>query len=310
MNPTRKRGLIIALGCYLIWGLLPIYWKLLSAVPSSEVQGQRMVWACVFVVGFCLVTKQHFAGLLKERRAVKTFALTAVFITINWSTYIYTVNSGHIVESAMGYYINPLLTILIGVFFFHEKLTKGQTIATVLAIIGVAYFAISYGRFPILGIFLAVSWALYASVKKWGGYPSAQGLAVESLFVGALGLVCVIASLFVPTLWTMLTPNVTPGPIAVYDARLIMVLFVLSGVLTWIPLQLFAEATNTIPMVWISFCQYLSPTIALCVGVFLFGESFTPAHFVLFGCLWAGIAAIAVEAIIHSRHSKRETASD
>ena len=306
MKGSRGKGLLIALACYALWGLLPIFWKFLSGVPSSLVQAQRMVWCFACVIAFCALTKRDFRPLFRDPRAVRTFLLSGVLCTVNWTTYVITVNSGNIVESAIGYYINPLLSILFGLIVFKERLTKAQIAATALAAIGVVFFTVSYGRVPVLALILAVSFALYGVVKKRGGYPSVEGMAVESTFTGAAGLLALAVGSFVPGLWEGLTPVTAASPLAwTGGGAVLMLLFVLSGFFTWLPLQLFSEAANRIPLTWVGFCQYLSPTLALLVGVFLFGEPFTFAHGVLFGCLWVGIALIAAEAVVRSRKGAR-----
>ena len=297
--------MLVALACYAIWGTLPIFWKFLSATPSSLVQVQRMIWCFACVVAFCAVTHRDFRRLFREPRAVKTFILSGALCTVNWTTYVITVNSGNIVESALGYYINPLLSILIGTAFFKEKLSKAQAVATALAVIGVAFFTVSYGQVPVYALILAVSFAAYGAVKKWGGYPSVEGMAVESTFTGGAGLLGLAVGCLVPGLWETLTPVTAASSLAWTDGgAVLMLLFMLGGFFTWLPLQLFSEAANRIPLTWIGFCQYLSPTLALIIGVFMFGEPFTFAHGVLFGCLWAGIALIAVEALVRSRARK------
>ena len=303
MQDSRVKGLLVAIACYAIWGTLPIFWKTLSAVPSSLVQTQRMIWCFVCVVAFCAITRRSFGYLFKEPRAVKTLIVSGVLCTINWTTYVITVNSGNIVESALGYYINPLISILIGLVFFKEKLSPAQVAATVLAVIGVVSFTVSYGQVPVMGLILAFSFGAYGAVKKWGGYPSVEAMAVESTFTGAVGLLAfAIISCLAPGLWETLTPVTDVSSLAWTGGGVVLVvLFILGGFFTWLPLQLFSEAANRIPLTWVGFCQYLSPTLALLVGVFMFGEPFTSAHGVLFGCLWGGIALIALEAIVHSR---------
>lgn len=302
MQDSRGKGLLVAIACYAIWGTLPIFWKFLSAVPSSLVQVQRMIWCFACVVGFCILTRRNFRPLFGDPRAVRTFLLSGALCTVNWTTYVITVNSGNIVESAIGYYINPLLSILIGMVVFKERLSKAQAAATILAAVGVAFFTVSYGQVPVMALILAVSFAAYGAVKKRGGYPSVEGMAVESTFTGAAGLAALAVGCFIPGLWESLTPVTAASPMAWTDGgAMLMLLFVLGGFFTWLPLQLFSEAANRIPLSWIGFCQYLSPTLALLVGVFLFGEPFTFAHAVLFACLWIGIALIALEAFARSR---------
>lgn len=302
MNNSRGKGLLIALSCYVIWGLLPIFWKLLSAEPSSSVQVQRMFWCFFFVAAFCLITHRDFLPLFKDRRAIKTFLASGILCTVNWTTYVITVNSGNIVESAIGYYINPLISIILGLVVFGERLSKAQVAATALAVIGIAFFTFNYGKLPVLGLVLALSFGAYGAVKKWGGYPSVEGMMIESTFTGAAGLAGIAIGLLVPGLWEGLTPVTAASPIAWTEGGAVLVaLFALGGFFTWLPLQLFSEAANRIPLSWIGFCQYLSPTLALLVGVFLFGEPFTFAHGVLFACLWTGIALIVIETLARKR---------
>ena len=305
MKSSQGKGLLIALACYTIWGTLPIFWKFLSAVPSSLVQVQRMIWCFACIVAFCAITHRNFRPLFKDPRAVRTFLISGALCTVNWTTYVITVNSGNVVESAIGYYMNPLLSILLGLVVFKEKLSKAQVAATVLAVVGVAYFTVSYGRVPIMALILAVSFAAYGAVKKWGGYPSVEGMAVESTFTGACGALALAVGSFIPGMWEALTPVTAVSSLAWTEGgAMLLLLFVLAGFFTWLPLQLFSEAANRIPLSWVGFCQYLAPTLALLVGVFLFGEPFTFAHAVLFGCLWAGIALIAFEAFVRSRSQR------
>ena len=302
MKNDQVKGLLIALSCYVLWGLLPIFWKLLSATPSSFVQVQRMVWCFACVIVFCAVTKKNFRHLFGDPRAVKTFLVSGLLCTINWTTYVITVNSGNVIESAIGYYMNPLVSIVCGLVFFGERLTKAQVVATALAVVGIVFFTVNYGRLPIMGIILALSFGVYGVVKKRGGYPSVEGMAVESTFTGCAGFIGLAIGSFVPSLWETLTPVTAASPLAWTDGGVVLiVLFVLSGFFTWLPLQLFSEAANRIPLSWVGFCQYLSPTLALLVGVFLFGEPFTFAHGVLFVCLWSGIALIVIETLLRIR---------
>lgn len=305
MSDAHKKGLLVALACYAIWGTLPIFWKFLSATPSSLVQVQRMVWCCVCVIAFCAITRRDFRRLFGEPRAVKTFLLSGLLCTVNWTTYVITVNSGNIVESAIGFYINPLLSILVGLVFFKERLSRAQAAATALAVVGVAAFTVGYGKVPVYAIVLATTFAAYGAVKKWGGYPSVEGMAVESTMTGAAGLIAMAIGCLIPGLWENLTPVTAASSLAWTEGGPVLVLlFALGGFFTWLPLQLFSEAANRIPLSWVGFCQYLSPTLALIIGVAMFGEPFTTSHAVLFGCLWAGIALIAVEALARSRKER------
>jgi len=205
------------------------------------------------------------------------------------------------VECALGYYINPLVTILIGLFFFHERLSRAQAIAFVLAAIGVIYFTIGYGHFPWLAIGLALSFGSYGAVKKWGAYPALQGMALESIFTSIMGLGFMIAGAITPAFW-QLTPVTDVNPLAVGNPVIVVALLIFGGFVTFAPLQLFASAANKVPLKILGFAQYLSPTINLILALLLFGEPFTLAHGVCFGCIWLGIVCIVIEALRESQH--------
>ncbi|MBQ6454303.1 MAG: EamA family transporter RarD, partial [Coriobacteriales bacterium] len=283
-----------------------IYWKLLSAVPALQVLANRMVWSAVFVALFCLATHTSIKPLLQQKRAVGTFVVAAIIVTFNWGIYIWGINAGHVVECALGYYINPLVTILIGLFFFHERLSRAQAIAFVLAAIGVIYFTVGYGHFPWLAIGLALSFGSYGAVKKWGAYPALQGMALESIFTSILGLGFMLAGAIIPAFW-QLTPVTDVSPLAVGNSVIVVLLLIFGGFVTFALLQLFASAANKVPLKILGFVQYLSPTINLILALLLFGEPFTLAHGICFGCIWLGIACIVIEAL---RESKREHAKE
>ncbi len=306
-DAKTKRGIATAIGCYVLWGLLPLFWKFLSAVSSFEVLANRMFWCLICVLLFCsVIRKTKFTHLFKDRRAVKTFLCSGALVTVNWGVYIWAVNSGNVAESALGYYINPLVSILFGLLFFHERLSKAQIIAFVLAIFGVGFLTVNYGRFPWIALTLALSFGAYGAVKKRGGYPSVPGMAVESTFTGLLGLALMVVGFFIPGIWEV-TPVTSISPFAAYAPWLVAALLVLSGLATFLPLQLFAEAANSIPLVLLGFIQYLSPTIALAMAVFVFGEPFTLAHAVCFACIWTGIACIIIETLYTARKNKNQS---
>lgn len=298
MSKDERRGTIAGLFCYLFWGLAPIYWKWLDAVDPLEVIGQRIIWCFVLMVLICLILRIDFIGILKNKRALKYLGVAAVLISINWGVYIYAVATDRIVHTAMGYYTNPLVSILFGVVFFKERLSKLQLGAVLLCAIGVLFFLYDYGELPWISLVLAFSFGMYGAVKKRGGYPAIPALAVESTLALPLALMAVGASIYLTGSHAFL------GDISSVQGWTTTALIIGAGAITAIPLVLFAKAANSIPLTMLGFIQYVSPTIALLLGVFAYGEPFTTAHAVCFGCIWAGLALASVDTIRKSRAAK------
>lgn len=302
---TDRTGFLQGLGCYLLWGVMSLYWNLLSAVPALQVLSWRMAWSAVFVIVLCVVVKRtRFLHLLRDPRAVRTFVASGLIITVNWGVYVYAASTGHVLETSVGYYLCPLCAIALGMVVFRERLTRMQWVATALAAVGVAFFIVVHGGEYWIILGLAISFSVYGAVKKKGGYPALQGMAFESLITGILGVVLLAAGAVVPWIWQF-TPAV-PNAIAVYDPTLLAVLLVGSGVLTAVPLLLYSAAANRISMTMIGFLEYVSPTMSLVLAVGFFGEEFTLAHGVCLGLIWLGIAGIAVEAALRARRFTME----
>lgn len=299
---TDRTGFLQGLGCYLLWGVMSLYWNLLSAIPALQVLSWRMAWSAVFVIVLCVVVKRtRFLHLLRDPRAVRTFVASGLIITVNWGVYVYAASTGHVLETSVGYYLCPLCAIALGMAVFRERLTRMQWVATALAAAGVAFFIVVHGGEYWIILALAISFSVYGAVKKKGGYPALQGMAFESLITGVLGVVLLAAGAMAPWIW-QLTPAV-PNAIAVYDPALLAALLVGSGVLTAVPLLLYSAAANRISMTMIGFLEYVSPTMSLILAVGFFGEEFTVAHGVCLGLIWLGIAGIAVEAALRSRRA-------
>ena len=302
---TDKVGFLEGLGCYLLWGVMPLYWKLLSAVPALEVLAWRMVWSCAFVLALCvLVRRTKFLYLFRDPRAVRTFLVAGLIITCNWGVYVWAATSGHVLETSIGYYLCPLCSIALGLLVFKERLTPMQKVATVLAAVGVGYFMMAHGGQIWIAFALALTFGVYGAVKKRGGYPALPGMAFESLLTGVIGVAALLVGAVAPWIWQVAPP--TPDPLAVKDPVAVMALLAGCGLLTAVPLLLFAGAANRVSMTVIGFIQYVSPTIALVLAVTFFNEEFTVAHGVCFALIWLGIAAVAVEAALDVRRRARK----
>jgi len=288
-------GLLMSSAAFVIWGLLPLYWKWVSAITPYEIFAQRVVWSLIFVLILMRnkATLQNFIQVIKQpENLIKTIA-PAIFISFNWLTYIWGVNNGFVLEASLGYYINPLVLTLFGRIFFKEHLTRDQKIGISFAMIGVVYKTFTYGRVPYIAIILAFSFAIYGLLKKKSTFTSLTGLGVETLLIGIPAII---------TLFYYESQNMgIVGNLPSYYWLRIM----LSGVLTATPLLLYSEGTKRLPLSIIGFLQYIAPTISLFLGIFIFKESFDLSSLVAFVFIWIGLAIFTREQIILFRAQKK-----
>ncbi len=285
-RPDARTGTIYALLAYSTWGLLPIYWKLLGAASAVEVLSHRMIWSAVFLVGILLAQRrlEDLQMLLRSPRKVLVLLLTASLLTFNWGLYIYGVNSDRVVEASLGYYINPLVTVLLGFIFLKERLYRGQQVAVALAVVGVGYFIWQLGTVPWIALALAISFAFYGLLRKVAAVAPLVGLAVETLLITPLVLLVVS--------WLAVNGQGHFG-----ESLPITLLFVGAGVATSMPLLWFNKAAKQLTLATLGFFQYLAPSLSLLLGVFVYDEPFTPVHAVTFGCIWAALLLYSVTAL-------------
>lgn len=284
-----RQGLIAAAAAYLIWGLFPIYWKLLQAVPAPQIMAHRIVWCLMFVAAW-LTLRDGWAWLRQiSPKLLGMLATSALLIAANWWLYIWAVNAGHIVETSLGYFINPLVSVLMGVLILRERLNRMQWLAVAIAAIGVVWLTWQAGRLPWIALCLALSFGGYGLIRKLAVVPSVQGLAVESglLFLPALGFL----------LWS---ESAGSGSFGHLGARIDLVL-IASGLVTALPLVLFAIGARRIPLSMVGILQYLAPTLQLGCGVLLFGEPFTRVQAVGFGCIWMALVLYASDGLWRAR---------
>ncbi|KZM56953.1 EamA family transporter RarD [Geobacillus stearothermophilus] len=278
----EKQGVLYTAASYLLWGVLPLYWKLLEARPALEILAHRIIWSFAFMIILLAATGQ-LGAWRREIRAMRRqpalawgIAAAAVLISANWFIYIWAVNHRHIVEASLGYYINPLISVALGMIVLRERLNIGQWLSFLLAAAGVAVMAVEYGSFPWISLALALSFGFYGLVKKLASVDSSIGLALETMAVMPLSAIYV--------LWLY---HETPS--LVHAAWWQWALLLGSGPATAVPLLYFAKGAKRVSMTMLGFLQYISPTISLLLGVFLFGEPFTKAHFYAFSCIWAAL---------------------
>ena len=270
---------------YLLWGLLPIYWKFLDKVNAQEILASRIIWSFVFMMVVLFLTKklgllsQTLKGFALNKKQMYALIIASLLISINWFTYIWAVNSGHMVEASLGYYINPLVSILLGMIVLKEKLSAVQYISFGFAAIGVLIISLSYGQFPWIAVVLALSFGLYGLAKKLINVDSAVGLTLETLAVTPIAVIYMIF-LIVNGSNSFLTAGVGVGT----DLLLIG-----AGVVTAVPLLYFAKGAQKIPMSLLGFLQYISPTLTLILGVFVYHEHFSKLQFISFMFIWLAL---------------------
>ena len=283
-----KKGLACGLGAYVLWGVLPVYWKLLDDVLPFEILSSRFMWSCVFVA-LLIIFQGKLPLFLTEVKSIfssfKTGAamVSAAFvISINWGSFIWAVNNGHIVETSMGYYINPLVSVLFAVLFLRERLNKMQIAAVLCACVGVASMVWSFGKLPWVSLTLAISFALYGLIKKLLPVSSLTSIMLETLIITPLAL------MYEYTLWQQGVSFYASG-----DTQ-VLCLLAGAGAVTAVPLLLFTAGAKLLPLKIIGFLQYISPTLTLLLGVFVYGEPFTGSHLLAFGWIWAALALFVV----------------
>jgi len=287
-----RAGLIVFLA-YVIWGLMPFYWKAMKSVDASVILGHRAVWSVVFTMLLLLAKgklRETFAKVKSEPRTAALLFASSITIAANWFLYIYAVNHGHIMQTSLGYFINPLVSVAFGVIFFKERLRRAQTAAIALAACGVAAEVIALGELPVMSLGIAGTFGLYGVFKKQIKTEATQGLFVETFF------------LLVPALAWLYTCQKTGVSHFPYSASLNLLL-IGTGVMTSVPLILFAWGAQRIRLSTLGLIQYTSPILTLLIAVFAYGEPFTGVKYVSFGLIWAAIALYTAEALIVSRAS-------
>ena len=282
-SSMNKGGLLAALSAYVLWGILPIYWKLMQAAGAYEILAHRVIWSFVFMFVLLAVcrkagdVKRDILAVFRDKKRLLAVAGGGFIVTSNWGMYIWAVNSGYIVETSLGYYINPLVSVALGVFIFREKLSLAKKVAFTIAAIGILYMTWRLGEVPFIALYLAFSFAIYGALKKYAGLDPFFGIALETLFVTPFAL-----------LYTVYLDQIGTSTFTL-DDPIHALLLAGAGVVTATPLILFARGVNTLPLNVIGFLQYCAPTLALIIGVFLYGEPFTPAHAVSFSFIWLAL---------------------
>ncbi|TQL70594.1 chloramphenicol-sensitive protein RarD [Nocardioides albertanoniae] len=290
MNEQR-RGVMFGAAAYVMWGVFPLYFPLLEPAGAWEILGHRILWSLVVAGALVLVLgrRTQVMGVLRDRRKLVLLAGAAAVISINWVTYIWGVNNGRIVETSLGYFTNPLVTMLMGVLILRERLRRLQWVALGIAFVAVIVLTVDYGRLPWVALILAFSFGTYGLLKKSAGVGPFESLAVETAVTAPFALTLIVA--------LQATGNGTlvgHGPVHV-------ILLMSLGVATVVPLACFGAAAIRVPMVTIGLLQYLAPILQFAVGVFIAHEAMPPGRWVGFAIVWVALIIFSAEAVHHRR---------
>lgn len=302
MNPTRGlgvrdgavSGVLYALAAFGIWGLSPIYFKSLGHLPATEVLAHRVLWATVLLVAVLWLQRRGLE-LIRELlswRRVGFYLVTALLVSTNWLIFIWSIQNDRLLEASLGYYINPLVNVLLGTVFLRERLNRWQIVAVALAAAGVMNLVLGYGKFPWVALTLAFSFGFYGLLRKKAGMDAILGLTVETL-------------LLVPAALLFLGWLAFQGSAAFAHAGAKTdVLLIFAGVITAVPLVCFLQATRRLQLTTVGLMQYLAPTLNLLLAVLAYYEPFTTAHLITFVCIWIALAIYSFDAFF-ARHRER-----
>ena len=286
-----NKGILYGIGAYALWGFFPIYWKLLHHVPALQVIGHRIVWSLILLVIVLLINGQwqDFRVNAIAPRTLRIYTIAGVLLAVNWLVYVWGVNAGFIVETSLGYFINPLLSVLLGVIVLRERLRPAQWIPIGVAAVGVIYLTVVYGSLPWIALTLAFTFGFYGLVKKIAPLSSLYGLTVET------------GVLLLPAIAYLVFSEINGTGAFLHTGLTSDLLMVGAGFVTTIPLLMFASAAKQIPLSFIGVLQYIAPTLQFLIGVFIYKEPFDQSHLIGFSLVWVALIIFWVENLIHQR---------
>ena len=301
MSPTSSdetthrsiSGAIFGASAFLIWGISPLYWKTLTAVPALEIVSHRVVWSFLILMPLILFRGRwkDFLSVLTNRRSMATLIVTSLFVSCNWLVYIWAINNGFLLQASLGYYINPLVNVLLGTLFLRERLRSFQVLAVVLAGAGVLYLTIVYGRFPWIACILGFTFGFYGLIRKVIAVGSLVGLTMETFL------------LTVPALGYLIYLDMN-GSAAFFKVSLqIDLLLCGTSVVTALPLLLFAMSARRVRLTTLGFLQYIAPSCMLVMAVFVFLEPFRTEQLISFVLIWTALAVYSTDSVVHYRRT-------
>ncbi|WP_406686458.1 EamA family transporter RarD [Rossellomorea vietnamensis] len=295
-----QAGILYTAFSYLLWGILPIYWKWVNHVSADEILANRIFWSFWFMLLFLFVSKRwkEFTNYLKtsltKKKQLFALLVASLLISTNWFIYIWAVNTNQMVEASLGYYINPLVSVLLGVFILKESLSKAQIISFGLAAIGVLILTLSYGEFPWIAIGLAFSFGLYGLAKKLIQVESSIGLTLETMTIAPISLI------YLGYMWQ-------EGTLSLFHVSIGTDLLLMgAGAATAIPLLFFSKGAQQIPLYMVGFLQYIAPTITLILGIFMYHEEFSVTHLVSFMFIWLALTVFTASRVQYARKRRRD----
>jgi chloramphenicol-sensitive protein RarD len=302
LSSHRTSGLVYAVSAYVLWGILPIYFLALAPAGAWEI----VAWRILFSLGFCAIaltvtrTWRQFGALLRDTRVLLTMGLAGLFIYVNWQTYVLATVSGHVVEAALGYFINPIVTVFLGVLVQRERLRIAQWVAVGVSVVAVIVLAVGYGSVPWIALILAFSFGFYGLIKKrvGGRVDALSGLTLETLWLTPVAVIQLVV--------VGVTAGLTLGTAGPWHT----VLLVGAGVITAVPLLFFAAASRRLPLVFMGFIQYFAPIIQFIVGVAVLHEAMPPERWLGFAIVWLALVILSVDMIVASRQNKRAAELD
>ncbi len=292
----KHSGVVAATIAYLLWGTLPVYWKLLLEVPAYEILCHRMVWSLLVTGGLVLVLgkQRSLWASLKDLKTVAIFTLVALLLGVNWLVYIWSVNAGYIIEASLGYFINPLINVLLGVIFFKERMRPMQWFALLLVCCGVVYLTLYYGQFPWIALTLALTFSVYGLLHKKISVPPLEGLCLETIV------------LFVPALFFLVLVEVKGNGAFYHGGQSTSLLLAGTGAVTAIPLLFFGYAAKKMSLSTLGLLQYMAPTISLLIGIFMYGESFPQERVIGFSIIWAALLLYISDNMVNRARQKKK----
>lgn len=292
----QRRGLAITAFTFTLWGLVPVYWHLLKAVPSQQIIAHRIIWSTVLVVAWLLLSNGTgwWKQIAAQPRALPTLALSSMAIAFNWGLYIWAINAGHVIETSLGYFINPLVSVVLGVVVLKERLRGLQWLAVACAALGVAWLTLDAGTPPWIALGLACSFGLYGLLRKMISVDPVAGLGIESLY------------LFLPAIgFALWSENGHGGAFFSGWGWRNDLLLILGGAVTALPLIGFAYGVKRIPLSLVGILQYIAPSLGLLLGVFFFREPFDTAKAIGFAAIWTGLLLFIGDSLWRSRAPAR-----
>ncbi len=299
VDPQRTSALLAGIAAFVTWGLIPGYWKLLKAIPATEILAHRFLWTTLFLAGMLSAQRRwpEVRTNAKSPRAIAYCLASGLAVATNWFLFIWAVNNGRVIETSLGYFMTPLVNVLFGAVFFQERLTRLQLASVLLATAGVLNLTFGYGSFPWVALSLCTSFGLYGFLRKKSGTAAIPGLFFETTAIVPIALIYLI----------LLTAN---GSLLFGHAEWrLSILLMTTGVVTAVPLLWFGYAARHLRLTTVGFLQYLSPTGTFFLGIFLYREPFTRAHLVTFSLIWIALALFTSEAVMRWHSMRRRELS-